>query len=68
MLICLRVYVEWPKTRISWNQKNSGFSIYIGSTSSWTHWNDFVARTTSFVMETTSLAYTIGSIWMLSIT
>jgi hypothetical protein len=52
MLTCLRVYVEWLETNTCWNQKNCGYSICIGSTSSWIGWNDYVVTTIGFVMET----------------
>jgi hypothetical protein len=65
MLICLRVFLEWPKTRIGWNLKNYGFSIYTCSIIGWTSWNDFVAIIASFIMETTGLTNTIGPTWML---
>jgi hypothetical protein len=59
MLICLRVSMEWPKAKTNWNLKNCGFSICMG-------WNDFVATTTLFVIETTCSTNT-SSIWMLLI-
>jgi hypothetical protein len=46
MLVCLKVYMEWPKTRTSWNLKNYGFSIYTSSTIGWTSWNGVVAIAT----------------------
>ncbi len=58
MLICLKIYVEWSKTKIGWNLENNGFFICISSTIGWTCWNDFVVATTSFIIETTSLVYT----------
>jgi hypothetical protein len=68
MLIYLKVYVEWLKMGTCWNLKNSGFSICTSLIISWTSWNDYVAATASSIIETTSLADIISSIWMLSIT
>ncbi len=68
MLVCLKVYMEWPKTRTSWNLKNYGFSICTCSTSSWTCWNDFIATSTGSIMETIGSIDITTSTWMLSIT
>jgi hypothetical protein len=55
MLICLRVYVEWPKTKMGWNLKNNGFYICTSWTTCWTGWNDFVVAIASFTIEITGL-------------
>ncbi len=68
MLICFKVFVEWPEIGTCWNLKNYGFSICTGSTIGWTGWNDFIATTIGSIMETIGLADIIGSTWMLSIT
>ncbi len=70
MLICFKVFMEWLETKKSWNLKNYGFSICIGSITCWTNWDDFVAITIGCVgstMDITSLIDTTCSILMLLI-
>jgi hypothetical protein len=68
MLICLKVFVKWQVTRTCWNLKIVDFPFVLGSTTSWTSWNDFVVTVVGSVMRTTSLVNVIGSFWMLVIT
>jgi hypothetical protein len=65
MLICFKVFVEWPKIGTSWNPKNCGFSICVGST---TGWDYFVATIVGYGMKTIGSIHRIGSSWMLFIT
>jgi hypothetical protein len=68
MLICLKVSIEWPRTSTCWNFKNCGFSICIGSTTSWTSWEDSLTTIVGFGMRIISSVDVISSSWMLVIT
>jgi hypothetical protein len=65
MLIYFKVFMEWIEIGTCWNLKNCGFSICIGSTTSWTDSNDFTITTVGSVMEITGLVNTTCSTWML---
>jgi hypothetical protein len=66
--------MEWPETKTCWVIENYGFSIWIGSTTSWTSCDVYVATTIgclNFIIGTTCSTSSIGLIgltWMLSIT
>ncbi len=71
ILICLKLSMEWPKTKTCWVIKNYGFFIWIGLTTSWTNCDVFVVTTIgclNSIIGTTSLTSSIGLTWMLSIT